>query len=131
MKAVFPCDGRLVVQGNSDPINRMVTTPSSIQADLSYVVHSSYRPICHSSNHKLPLYVSPVPDQQSWKIDTLRLAGSYSIHLPSPALLHWVIQKISQCNCLIILINSQSLARDALVLGHSAALNGDPTPIGM
>ena len=42
------------------------------------------------------------------------------------ALLHRVIQKIRQCNCLIIVICPR-LARDALVLGPSAAVNRDPT----
>ena len=46
-------------------------------------------------NHKLPLYVSPVPDPRPWDIDAHR--------------------------------NSPRLARDALVLGPSAALNRDPT----
>ena len=41
-------------------------------------------------------------------------------------LLHKVIQEIRQCYCLIIVI-AQRLARDALVLGPSAALNRDPT----
>ena len=40
-------------------------------------------------NHKLPLYVSPVPDPNAY---------------PLTALLHRVIQKIRQCYCLIIII---------------------------
>ena len=40
-------------------------------------------------NHKVPLYVSPVSDQHAY---------------PSTALLHRVIQKVRQCNCLIIVI---------------------------
>ena len=75
-------------------------------------------------NHKLPLYVSPVPDQNAWDIDALNInwSGLTVYAYPPMALLHRVIQKIRQCNC-----NSPRLARDALVLGPSAALNRDPT----
>ena len=60
-------------------------------------------------NHKVPLYVSPVPDQNAWDIDALNINWSgvtaYA-YLPT-ALLYRVIQKIRQCSFLII----------ALVLG--------------
>ena len=57
-------------------------------------------------NHKLPLYVSPVPDPKVWDIDALNInwtgLTAYA-YLPT-ALLHRVIQKIRQCYCLIIVI---------------------------
>ena len=55
-------------------------------------------------NHKLPLYVSPVPDYHAWDIDALNLSWSClaAYAYPLPALLHRVIQKIRQCNRLII-----------------------------
>ena len=57
-------------------------------------------------NHKVPLYVSPVPDQNAWDIDALNINWSgltaYA-YLPM-ALLHRVIQKIRQSSCLIIVI---------------------------
>ena len=57
-------------------------------------------------NHKLPLYVSPIPDQNAWDIDALNInwAGLTAYAYPLTALLHWVIQKIRQCHCLIIVI---------------------------
>ena len=55
-------------------------------------------------NHKLPLYVSPVPDPNAWDIDALNINWQLPDHCNSPR-----------------------LARDALVLGPSAALNRDPT----
>ena len=57
-------------------------------------------------NHKVPLYVSPVPDQHAWDIDALNKnwSGLTAYAYPPMALLHKVIQKIRQCNCLIILI---------------------------
>ena len=57
-------------------------------------------------NHKLPLYVSPVPDPNAWDIDALNInwTGLTAYAYPPTALLHRVIQKIRQCHCLIIVI---------------------------
>ena len=57
-------------------------------------------------NHKLPLYVSPVPDPKAWDIDALNInwTGLTTYAYPPTALLHRVIQKIRQCYCLIIVI---------------------------
>ena len=58
-------------------------------------------------NHKLPLYVSPIPDQKAWDIDALNInwTGLTAYAYPPTALLHRVIQKIRQCHYLIILIS--------------------------
>ena len=52
-------------------------------------------------NHKVPLYVSPVPDQHAWDIDALNInwSGLTAYVYPPTTLLHKVSQKI-----LIILI---------------------------
>ena len=57
-------------------------------------------------NHKLTLYVSPVPDPRAWDIDALNInwMGLTAYAYPPTALLHRVIQKIRQCHCLIIVI---------------------------
>ena len=77
-------------------------------------------------NHKVPLYISPVPDQNAWDIDALNIdwSGLTAYAYPPTALLHRVIQRIRQSRCLP---NSPRVARDALYLGPSAALNRDPT----
>ena len=67
----------------------------------------------------------PVPDQNAWDIDALNInwSGLTAYAYPPTALLHSVIQKIQLSDhC-----NSPRLARDALVLGPSAAHNRDPT----
>ena len=79
-------------------------------------------------NHKVALYVSPVPEQHNWDIDALNinwlgllilaLSGSPSKGDPR-----------NQAKQLPHHSNSPRLARDALVMGPSAALNRDPTPI--
>ena len=78
-------------------------------------------------NHKLPLYVSPIPDPKAWDIDALNInwTGLTAYASPPTALLHKVIQ--NQAMPLTNHSNSPRLARDALVLGPSAALNRDPT----
>ena len=57
-------------------------------------------------NHKLPLYVSPIPDPRAWDIDALNInwTNLTAYAYPPTALLHKVIQKIKQCHCLIIVI---------------------------
>ena len=79
-------------------------------------------------NHKVPPYVSPVPDQNSWDIDALNInwSGLTAYAYPPMALLHSVIQKIRQSS-LSDHCNTPRLARDALVSGPSATLNRDPT----
>ena len=75
-------------------------------------------------NHKIPLYVSPVPDQNAWDIDALNInrsgltAYAYPPSQGDPK---------NQALQLSDLCNSPRLARDALVLGPSATLNRDPT----
>ena len=78
-------------------------------------------------NHKLPLYVSPVPDPRAWDIDALNInwtnltAYAYPPTTPSQG------DPKNQAMPLPDHCNSPRLARDALVLGPSAALNRDPT----
>ena len=94
------CDGRLIVQIKSDPINRMVTAPSGVQAGLSkwFTLHIDL--FATRLNHKVLLCVSPVPDQQAWEIDALNINwfGLIAYIYPPMALLHRVIQKIRQCS---------------------------------
>ena len=79
-------------------------------------------------NHKLPLYVSPIPYPKAWVIDALNINWTEltTYAYPSTALVHRVIRK-NQAMPLPYHTNSPRLARDALVLGPSAALNRDPT----
>ena len=57
-------------------------------------------------NHKLPLYMSPIPDPKALDTDALNIdwTGLIAYAYPPTALLHRGIQKIRQCSCLIILI---------------------------
>ena len=90
----------------SSPINRMVTTSADVQTDLSKWFTPHVDLFATHLNHEIPLYVSPVPDQHAWDIDALNInwLGVTAYAYPPMALLHRVIQKIRQCNCLIIVI---------------------------
>ena len=79
-------------------------------------------------NHKLPLYVSPIPDPRAWNIDALNInwTNLTAYAYPPTALLHKVIQKIKQCQCLIIVI-APGWPGMPWFFGPSAALNRDPT----
>ena len=91
------------------------------------VVHSSVDLFATHLNHKARLYISPVPVQHAWDMDALNInwSGLTAYSYPPMALLHRAIhvrQLPDHCN-------DPRLARDALVLGPSAALNRDPTSV--
>ena len=113
--------------------NQVQSTEWSLHAQVfKQICHKWFTPhvdlFATHLNHKLPLYVSPVPDQNAWDIDALNInwSGLNAYAYPPTALLHRVIQKTRAIQ-LTDHCNSPRLARDALVFGHSAALDRDPT----
>ena len=100
------CDGLPSVQVKPSAVNRMVTASPGVQTELSKVVHSSCRSICHSSEPQTSTVriSSPRPKCLGHRCSKLKLDGSHCLCLPPMALLHRVIQKIRQCHCLIIII---------------------------
>ena len=125
---VSECDGRSTVQVKPSPVNRMVTGSAGIQTDLSQVVHPSCRSICQSSEPQTAtVHVSsPRPECLGHRCSKHKLDRSHSLCLPTngPASQgdpkDQTMQFPDHCN-------SPRLARDALVLGPSPALNRDPT----
>ena len=117
---VTECDGR-PIQVQPSAVNGVVTASTGFQRD-----DSSCRPVCHLKL-KLPLYMSPIPDPKAWDIDALNInwMGLTTYAYPPTALLHRVIQKSGKP--LPDHSDSPRMARDAMVLGPSAALNRDPT----
>ena len=115
------------VQSTSS-INRMVTAPSGVQTDLSQLVHPSCRSICHSSEPQTyTVRVSnPRPKGLGHRCSEHKLDGSHCLCLPSNGSPSQGDPK-NQAMPLPDHRNSPRLARDALVLGPSAALNRDPT----
>ena len=106
----------------------MVTASAGVQTDLTQVVHSSCRSICHSSEPQSSTVCisSPRPKCLGHRCSEHKLVGSHCLCLPSHGSpsqsdpKKQAIQLPDHCN-------SPRLARDALVLGPSAALNRDPT----
>ena len=106
----------------------MVTTSTGVQADLSKVVHSSCRPVCHSSEPQTPsIRVSyPRPKDLGYRCSKHKLDRSHCLCLSSNGSPLQGDPK-NQAMPLPDHTNNPRLARDALVLGPSAALNRDPT----
>ena len=121
------CDGRPAVQVQPSSVDRMVVTPAGVQTNLPKVVHSSCRPVCHSSEPQAPsICVSyPRPTGLGHRCSEHKLDGSHCLCLPSNGSPLQGDPK-NQAMPLPDHSNSPRLARDALVLGPCAALNRDP-----
>ena len=106
----------------------MVTTSAGVQTDLSKVVHSSCRSICHSSEPQTSTVriFSPRPKCLGHRCSKHKLVGSHCLCLPSNGSPSQGDPK-NQTMQLSDHYNSPRLAKDALVLEPSAALNRDPT----
>ena len=117
------CDGRPSVQVEPG-------ASAGVQTDLSKVVHSSCRSICHSSEPQTStVHIScPRPKSLGHKCSEHKLDGAHCLCLPSdgsPSPSQG--DPKNQAMPLPDHRNSPRLTRDALVLGPSAALNRDPT----
>ena len=125
---VSECDGRLTVQVEPSSVNRMVTASAGVQRDMSQVVHSSCRSICHSPEPQSSTVCvsSPRPKCLGHRCSEHKLVRSHCLCLPSYGSPSQGDPK-SQAIQLPDHHNSPRLARDALVLEPSAALNRDPT----
>ena len=122
-------DGRPSILVEPSAVHRVVTASTGVQTDLSKVVHPSCRSICHSSEpQSTTVHVSsPRSKGLGHRCSKQKLDGSHCLCLPSNGSPSQGDPKI-QAVQLPDHCNSPRLARDALVLGPSAALNGDPTP---
>ena len=120
--------GCLNVMADPSVVNRMVTASAGVQTDLPKVVHSSCRSICHSSEPQTSTVCisCPRPKDLGHRCSELKLDGSHCLCLPSDGSPSQGDPK-NQAVPLPDHRNSPRLARDALVLGPSAALNRDPT----
>ena len=126
---VTECDGRPSVQVEPSPINRMVTASAGVQTDLAKWFTPHVDLFATRLNHKIPLYIFPVPDQKclGHRCSKHKLVGSHCLCLPS----HGSPSQGDPCQEMQLPVhcNNPRLARDALVFGPSAALNRDPTSV--
>ena len=125
---VSECDGRPPIQVQPSAVNRMVSAPSGLQANLPEVVHPSCRLIRHSPESQTPsICVSyPRPKGLEHRCSEHKLDQPHGLCLPSYGSPSQGDPK-DQAMPLPDHRDSPRLARDALVLGPSAALNRDPT----
>ena len=122
------CDGRPTVQVPPSAVNRMVSAPAGIQTDLPEVVHTSCRLIRHSPEPQTStVHIScPRPKGLGHRCSKHKLDQPHGLCLPSYSSPSQDEPK-DQAMSLPDHRDSPRLARDALVLGPSAALNRDPT----
>ena len=122
------CDGQPAVQVQSSAVNRMISASAGVQTDLPEVVHTSFRLICHSPEPQTStVRISyPRPKGLEHRCSEHKLDESHCLCLPSYGSPSQGDPK-DQAMPLPDHCNSPRLARDALVLGPSAALNRDPT----
>ena len=122
------CDGRPTVQVQPSAVNRMVSASAGVQTDLPEVVHTSCRLICHSPEPQTStVRIScPRPKGLGHRCSKHKLDEPHSLCLPSYGSPSQGDPK-DQAMPLPDHRNSPRLARYALVLGPSAALNRDPT----
>ena len=119
---------RPTVQVQPSAVNRMVSASAGVQMDLPEVVHTSCRLICHSPEPQTPtVRIScPRPKGLGHRCSKHKLDQPHGLCLPSYDSPSQGDPK-DQAMSLPDHRNSPRLARDALVLGPSAALNRDPT----
>ena len=125
---VSECDGRPPIQVQPSAVHGVVTASTGVQTDLPQVVHSSCRPVCHSSEPQTPaIRVSyPRPKGLGHRCSEHKLDGSHCLCLPSNGSPSQGDPK-HQAMPLPDHSDSPRLARDALILGPSATLNRDST----
>ena len=106
----------------------MLTASVGVQTDLPKVVHTSCRLICHSSEPQTSTVCisCPRPKGLGHRCCEHKLDWSHCLCLPSDGSPSQGDPK-NQAMLLPDHHNSPRLARVALVLGHSAVLNRDPT----
>ena len=125
---VSECDGRPPIQVQPSAVNRMVSAPSGLQANLPKVVHPSCRLIRHSPESQTPSICVSYPRSKGLehRYSEHKLDQPHGLRLPSYGSPSQGDPK-DQVMPLPDHHDSPRLARDALVLGPSAALNRDPT----
>ena len=110
--------------------NQVQSTEWSLHPQVSKVIHSSCRSIFHSSEPQSSVVhiSSPRPTCLRHRCSEHRLVGSHCLCLPSNGSLSQGDPK-NQAMQLPDHCNSPRIVRDAPVLGPSAALRRDPTPV--
>ena len=70
---LLECDSRQIVQTQTTDSDKMVPISAGVQSLVLQIGPNTARLFATWYNHKLPRFVSPVPDQKAWAIDVLSL----------------------------------------------------------
>ena len=127
--------GRLnVIADKLSRLNQTIQTEWSLLPDVFQSLCSKWhRPqidlFATRFNHKLPLFVSPVPDTLALAVDALTLPwedlDAYAF--PPTALLGKVVEKLLDSPCKKLILIAPGVAQHALVLGFGDHVQSDPS----
>ena len=100
------CDSGWPLKEEPNPKHRMVPVSTSFQTNFQDMGESPSGPFCNQTEHKTPLYVSPIPDPQAWAVDALNVPWENLVAYayPPTALLPKVVQKLQSQMCRLLLI---------------------------
>ena len=95
------CDSRQTIQTQSADPNRVVPLSAGVQSFVLKMVSATGRPFCNPVEHKLPKFVSPVPDPTAWAVDAMSLSWENldEYAFPPVSLLNQVISKVVDLGC--------------------------------
>ena len=98
---LLKCDSRQAFSAQSSDSDRMVSLPSGFQSVVFQVAPPLVDLFATRFNHKLPRFVSPVPDQAAWAVDALSLSWEHLnvYSFPPVSLLPQVVSKIRDQGC--------------------------------
>ena len=98
--------GRQTLKSKQTNLDRVVSEPRSSKCSTSHDSVSQHRLVCDTLNHRLPLYVSPIPDQKALSIDALSMSWNriHAYAFPPFHLIPALINKIRVSQCKIVLI---------------------------
>ena len=98
--------GRSIIQNKQTDFHRMVSQSKNCQCNFSHDQFSKHRSFATRPNHRLPLYVSPIPDEKALAIDAFTMNWNH-IHayaFPPFHLIPSVLNKIRHSQCRNVLV---------------------------
>ena len=100
------CHSRQSLQERQNNSDRMVSSSSNIQSNLQVWHKPMVDMFATKLNHKLPIYVSPVPDANAMNIDALNISWECldGYAFCPVALIPKVIQKMNTYRCKMIVV---------------------------
>ena len=122
------CDSGQVIQAGSNHPDRMVSPSGSLSKTVQKMAPASDL-FATRFNHKLPQFVSPVPDSLAVAVDALTLTwedlDAYAF--PPTAILGKVVEKLQDSPCRRLILIAPGWPQHALVLGFGDHVKSGPS----